>query len=155
MPFVVGEDIFTRQSVEDVEVPNHGIFVRVALEGGGEEKLATHSAWIIEAHGELAANDFLFFLILVFGQRGFRDNIEEDVETDFGSRSWGIDPIDCAVKGRVSVDVTACVLDLRGDFWALPFARALEEHVFENVRESRRLTIHLHGCYRRHTRPGH
>ncbi len=91
------------------------------------------SAGVIEAHGELAADDFLFFGVFFFRESRVCHCVAEDIQSFHRARARDIDIENSPIKRGVSVDVAALVLDGFGDFAAFARSGSLEKHVFEDV----------------------
>ena len=68
---VVGHHVVARELVENVEVPDDRVAVRVLAVGRGEKLLAVHPVGIVGEHGELAPDHLLFLDELVGRQVEF------------------------------------------------------------------------------------
>ena len=92
---------------------------------------------IVMAHIHLAADDIHLLAQLIGGQCGVHHDVAKNVDGDLRARVRHVDVIDRAVEGCVGVHVTAFILHLFVDDARRAIRGALEEHVFEDVRQSR------------------
>ncbi len=134
--FVVVENVFALQVIEDVGIADDGEAIRAARVSDLEEPARGFLARVVLVHVHLAADDVHLLAQFIGGQRGVHHDVAENVHGDLRARVRHIDVIDGAVERRVSVHVAARVLHLLIDFPRRPIRRALEEHVFEHVRET-------------------
>ena len=133
---VVGLQVVAGTGGEDVAVADDGLAVGMRAEGGLEQRLRQPLVGVVEAHVDLAQDDFLLLRHFLRGQRGVQHGVGEQVDGDSGVLRRHVDIVDGAVERRVGVDVAAMRLDGRGDLPAGAAFRALEEHVLEVVREA-------------------
>ena len=134
---VVGEEVVAGQAVEELEMPDDRVPVGAGAEGGREHEFGAHAVRVVEAHGELAADHLLFLGEFAVRQGGVERGVGQ--KFDRGGRAVGrhVDPVDRAVEGGVGIDVAPGLLHGARDFVGTAFFRALENHVLEQMRESR------------------
>ena len=133
--------------------------IGVLLISGCKKKQPGHAIGIIHPHGKLSPDDFLFLLVFLWRQSGVHHCVGQNVESGGDTIFWRVDPKNRAIERRVSVDVAAYVLDFLRDLIRPPRFRSFEQHVFENVRQTRAKMLvfvdasrgapSLHACHRR------
>ena len=62
---VIIENVLSRELIEDVQMSDDRMLVRVVLKRRGEQELRAHAVGIIETHGELPPDDFLLFGVFI------------------------------------------------------------------------------------------
>lgn len=134
--FVVGHDFVAAEGVEDVEVADDWMAIRMLAEGGGEERLAGDAVRVVVAHGELAADDLLLLDVFVGRERGVHHGVGEEVERGGDALRRDVDPVNGAVEGGVGIDVAAGGLDALGKLARAAGGRAFEKHVLEQMRDA-------------------
>ena len=157
--FVILHHLFLRKLVVNLDVADHWEAIRMPLIRGREKEQTGHAIGVIHAHGKFAANHFLLFLIFLWRQSRIHHRIGQHVERGGDSILRRVDPENGPIKGRVSVDVTAHVLNLLRDLIGRSRFRPLEEHVLENMGQARAQVLvlvdatrgapRLHTCHRR------
>ena len=147
---IIGEHILARELVEEIEIADDRMAIRVLVERRLEDELAQFGVGIIAAHGELAADDFHFLVVFLGGNRGIENGIAENFQRLQRAIGRKIDVIDGAIKRRVGVEMTAEVLDLLRHLAVAARGRALEHQVLEQMRkpgaEPRRLVDAARGA---------
>ena len=133
---VIGDEILAGQTVENLEVSDDRMPVGTGGEGRGEHQLGAHAVRVVEAHGEFAADHFLFLDEFFGGQSGVERGIGEKLHRRACAVGRDINPINRAVERRVGVDIAAGFLHGAGDFVRAALLRALEDHVLEQVGQS-------------------
>ena len=106
-------------------------------EGGRKKLLAEPVIRVVLPHVDLAQDDVALANHLVGGQRGVQHGISEHIDGDASMLGRDVDVIHRAVEGRVGVEVAAVRLDGQGDFATRAPLGALEQHVFEEMGETR------------------
>jgi len=156
---VIIADDLRLQLVENVRVTDDGEAIRAFGEGGLKQPSARAARGIVLAHVHFAADDVQFLRQFIRRQRGVLHDVAQDVYRSRRAGVRNVNVIHRAVEARVGVHVTAGLLHLLVNPAAGARGRALEEHVFEHVREARaepaalmdaaRRAPGLHGHHRR------
>ena len=136
MAAVVGDEIVAAHGGQDVAPADDGHAVRMDAVGGFPRQAAQNAAGIVFAHVHFAQDDFPLAGPFVFGERRMEDGIAEHVEADEPACGGQGGVEDGAVGGGVGIDFAARVGDLLRDLGRPARGRALEDHVFEVVRQS-------------------
>ena len=157
--FVILHHLLLGELIVDFDLADDREPIGMPLISGCKKKQPSHAIWIIHAHGKLAANDFLFFLIFLRRQSGIHHRIGQNVERGRDAIFRHVDPKNRAIKRSVRVDVTAHALNFLRDLIGRSGLCSLEEHVLENVGQARAEVLvfvdasrgapSLHACHRR------
>jgi hypothetical protein len=99
--------------------------------------LRTLPAGIVKPHGKLSANDFLLFDVFVLGERRIHHRIGKDRHRLRGTIGRNVDPVDRPIKACIGINVAAAILNLSRDVSRFAILCALEEHVLEDMRQTR------------------
>ena len=134
---VVGQQILAGAGGKDIAMTDDGLTVGMRAEGRLKQRLREPLVGIIQAHVDLAQDNFLLLRDLIGGQGRVQHGVGEEVDGHRGVLSRQIDVIDCAVEGRVGVDVATVRLHGGGYLPAGAAGGALEEHVLKVVRQAR------------------
>ena len=123
-------------AVEEIGQANDRESIGTAAVGALEKAAGGTTARIVVAHVHLTADDIEFLGEFVRGKGGVLEDVAKDVDGDAGTGVGDVDPVDGAVEGGVGVHVPASGLDLLVDATGAAGGGALEQHVFEDVREA-------------------
>ena len=91
---------------------------------------------LIIAHRDFAEDHLALHLAVRVRNQGVEDHLGQGLHRGFKTFLRGIDVVDGAVKGRVGVGITARTMDGFGQFTVRETPRALEDHMFEVMRNT-------------------
>ena len=133
---VVSGEVVAGQAVENFEMTDDRVPIGTGAESRRKHQLRAHAVRIVEAHGELAADDFLFLGKFLGGKGRMQSRVGEQFHGGGRTVCRHVDPINRAVERGVGIDIAARLLHGAGDFVGAALFRALENHVLEQMRQS-------------------
>ena len=94
---------------------------------------ASHAIGIVHAHGELAPDDFLLFVVFLRRQGGIHHSIAQHPQRGGNAIFRHVDPKNRPIERSVGIDVTTDILDALRNLIGRLRLRPFEQHVLENV----------------------
>ncbi len=134
---VVIADVFRLQFVEDVGVADDGETIRAFRVGGLKQPPPGAARGIVVTHVHFAADDVKFLREFIRRQRRVLHDVAQNIYRRGRAGVRHVNVINRPVEARVGVHVTARFLHFLINARAGARRRALEEHMFEDVRKSR------------------
>ena len=134
---VIAADVVRFEFVEDVGIANDGEAIRAFDVGDFKQPSARAAARIVLAHVHLAADDVHFLRKFSRRQRRVLHDVAQNINRLHRAGVRHVHVIDRAVEAGIGVHVTAGFLHFLINAAAGPRGRALEQHVFEHVRQPR------------------
>ena len=108
---------------------------RLVRPGGRGEEIEHEIVGRVLDRADLLQDDVLLALELVGVERALGENVGDDVERQVDVLAQHAGEIGGLLDAGLGVEVAADVLDRLGDFARAATARALERHVFEQMRQ--------------------
>ena len=133
---VVRQNIVAAQRIEKFKVPNHRVAEGMNPVRRCKKVPPRHAVGIISPHRKLPPDHLLFLAVLLGRQHRVEHCIREKLESLQNSRRGHVRPINRPIKTGVSVQIPAQILNPAGKATRGPFLRALEQEMFEQVRDA-------------------
>ena len=135
--FVILHHLLLRKLIVDLQLADDRKPVRMPLIRRPKKEQANHAIGVIHAHRELAPDDFLLFFVFVRRQGGIHHRIAQNLEGRADAIFRHVNPEDRAIEGGIGIYITANVLNTLGNLIGRSRFRPFEQHVLENVGQSR------------------
>jgi hypothetical protein len=135
--FVILHHLLLRKLVVDLQLADDRKPVRMPLIRRPKKEQANHAIGVIHAHGELAPDDFLLFVVFVRRQGGIHHSVAQHLQRGANAIFRHVDPKNRPIERSVGVDVTPDVLDTLSNLIRRLCFRSLEQHMFQNVGQPR------------------
>ena len=135
--FVILHHLLLSELVVNLEFADDWKPVGMPLIRRRKKKETDHPIGIVHSHRELAPDDFLLFFVFVRRQGGIHHRIAQNLERRADAIFRHVNPEDRAIEGGIGIYITANVLNTLGNLIGRSRFRPFEQHVLENVGQSR------------------